>query len=281
MARRENRLNDLDGSQWLYWTDTLYITNFPPDATHPLRQRHGAMKPPELMAEIIRFFTKKGELVLDPFAGVGGTLIGADLTEREALGFELNRCWVQIFEEIKSKYVIVNNKIVPRENAMTEEVRLLRSRMEEGDCLELIKGIGDETVDAVITDPPYGCQHYLSGFKKETNFNMFNPAQEKDFGNAASFEMYFCLMADLGREVWRVLKPGKYFILLIGDRYRNGEYIPLGFRVAETMREVGFRLKGVKIWCNQATRRPLRPYAVYQCFVPNISHQNILILRKE
>ena len=54
-----NKLNDLTGREWLFWTNTVYETSFPPDATHRLRKAHGAMKPPELMAEIIRFFTAK------------------------------------------------------------------------------------------------------------------------------------------------------------------------------------------------------------------------------
>jgi len=70
-------------------------------------------------------------------------------------------------------------------------------------------------------------------------------------------------------------------VMLIGDRYQKGEYLPLGVRVAEVMQRVGFRWKGTRIWWNQATQRPLRPYAVKRCFIPNIQHQNLIILRKE
>src|SRR5687768_7672858 len=91
---RENRLNDLTGAEWLFWTSTIFETFYPPDVTHKVRKQHGAMKPPEVMAEIIKFFSKQGELVLDPFAGVGGTLIGAALCGRRALGFEINPAWV-------------------------------------------------------------------------------------------------------------------------------------------------------------------------------------------
>jgi hypothetical protein len=68
---------------------------------------------------------------------------------------------------------------------------------------------------------------------------------------------------------------------MIGDRFVQGEYLPLGVMVAESLKKVGFVWKGIRIWWNQATQRPLKPYAVKTCFVPNITHQNILIMRKE
>ena len=55
----------------------MWTTAYPWELGHALRKQHGANKPPRLMARLIEFFTKSGELVLDPFAGVGGTLLGA------------------------------------------------------------------------------------------------------------------------------------------------------------------------------------------------------------
>jgi DNA modification methylase len=279
---RENTLNDLTPSQWLFWTDTVYITNYPPDATHALRKAHGAMKPPEVMAEIIRFFSKEGELVLDPLAGVGGTLLGAALCGRAALGFELNPAWVEIYERIRREFVVVGERLVEARRVPEGAfARPIEGEMRPGDCLELIRDLGDETVDAVVTDPPYGCEHGATGFSAETNFRMFNPDDPRDFGNAPDLGTYLALIRRLGEQVYRVLRPGRYFVVMVGDRYRGGEYLPLGFLVAQELRAVGFKLKGVKIWCNKATQRPLKPYAVGSCFVPNITHQNILILRKE
>lgn len=291
-GNRENRLNDLSGAEWLYWTDTLYLTNYPPDATHALRKAHGAMKPPEVMAEIIRFFTKEGELVLDPLAGVGGTLLGAALTNRRALGFELNPAWVALYEQIKREFVVHHGVLVPRGAAQEAGsppgpppaqpgARPIDGEMRQGDCLELIRQVPEASVAAVVTDPPYGCQHGARAFKDETNFHMLNPDEELDFGNAPHLSAYLARMRRLGQEVYRVLQDKRYLVLLVGDRYQQGEYVPLGFLVAEEMRRVGFKFKGLKIWSNQATRRPLKPYAVLSVFVPNISHQNILILRKE
>ena len=276
--KKANLLNELSGSQWLYWTDTLYITGFPPDATFGLRKQHGAMKPPELMAEIISFFTKKDEVVLDPFAGVGGTLIGAALTERRGIGFELNHRWVEIYRQIQREYVVVNGVLQAKAHNRGQPIS---APLHEGDCLTLMADLETDSIDAIITDPPYGCRHRVTGFEKETNFNMFNPDTPLDFANAPDFDSFLQLMERFGREAWRVLKNKRYLIMIIGDRYVQGEFMPLGFLVAEKLRQVGFKLKGIRIWSNKATQRPLKPYAIYTSFVPNITHQNILILRKE
>ncbi|WP_338819371.1 hypothetical protein MTCOM_08070 [Moorella thermoacetica] len=279
-GKLQNRLNDLDGREWLYWTDTLYITAYPPDATHPLRKKHGAMKPPEVMAEIIRFFTKKGELVLDPFAGVGGTLLGAALAGRASLGFELDPRWVDIYRTIQRDFVIAGGVFRRREETVSTGTEI-DGEMRQGDCLELLRQLAGESVAAVITDPPYGINHGARGFPGETNFNMTSPRRSGDLGQAPDLESFLARLQDIGREIHRVLWPGRYLVMLVGDRYQEGEYVPLGFLVAEAMRQVGFKFKGVKIWSNKATRRPLKPYAVKSVFVPNITHQNILILRKE
>ena len=273
-----NLVNDLGGSEWLYWTETLYLTSFPPDPTHRLRKVHGAIKPPELMAEIISFFTKKGELVLDPFAGVGGTLLGASLAGRKGFGFELNPKWVRIYQEIQENFLFKDRGFFPRGEGAGKSIE---APLIQGDCLELIKDIDDDSIDAIITDPPYGCQHRVTGFKDETNFNMFNQREELDFANAPDFDIFLDLIHTFGIEAWRVLKNKRYLVMIIGDRYIKGEYLPLGIMVANTLQKVGFKFKGLRIWSNKATQRPLKPYAVYISFVPNITHQNILILRKE
>src|ERR1700741_3677655 len=85
-----NTLNELSGEEWLYFTKSVWTTAYPSELGHQLRKAHGANKPPRLMARLIEFFTRSGELVLDPFAGVGGTLLGAAIARgpRRGLGLE-------------------------------------------------------------------------------------------------------------------------------------------------------------------------------------------------
>ena len=270
----ENRLNDLSGSQWLYWTNTIYETNFPPDRSHRLRKSHGAMKPPELMAEIVSFFSKTGEMILDPFAGVGGTILGAELAGRSAIGIEINPLWVDTYYQAREIFTgMAHQETVPAPGR-TETGMIL------GDCFEVMKGMPDESMAAIITDPPYGCHHGAKGFKGETNFSMNSP-DPRDIGNSLNYQEYLAKIKIFGMEAFRILKPGRYLIVLIGDRFHRGEFVPLGTLVAQKLQEAGFKWKGIRIWWNKATQRPLKPYAVKTCFIPNITHQNIIILRKE
>ncbi len=97
-----NTLNELPGEEWLYFTKSVWTTAYPSELGHARRRTHGANKPPRLMARLIEFFTTSGELVLDPFAGVGGTLLGAAIARgpRRALGIELDPRWVDVFGEV-------------------------------------------------------------------------------------------------------------------------------------------------------------------------------------
>ncbi len=97
-----NTLNELGGDEWLYFTKSLLTTAYPSELGHALRKAHGANKPPRLMARLIEFFTKGDALVLDPFAGVGGTLLGAAVcrSPRRALGFEIEPRWAEVYDSV-------------------------------------------------------------------------------------------------------------------------------------------------------------------------------------
>lgn len=53
-------------------------------------KRHPCEKPVSLMAEMIRNSTNEGDIVLDPFAGAGSTLIAAKRLNRRYIGFEID-----------------------------------------------------------------------------------------------------------------------------------------------------------------------------------------------
>jgi len=59
---------------------------------------HGCQMPEQLLGRIIRACSNEGELVLDPFAGSGTTLVAAKKLGRRYLGFELSADYVKRVE---------------------------------------------------------------------------------------------------------------------------------------------------------------------------------------
>jgi DNA modification methylase len=261
-----NALNDLTGEEWLFFTRSVIQTAYRHELGHDLRKAHGANKPPQLMRSLIEFFTKGGERVLDPFAGVGGTLIGAALAGRRATGIEINPRWAEVYQ------------------AVCERERIEEQELLVGDALELLEGL-EGPFDMVATDPPYNltlertmCDGKYPNANRRTDYSTFSD-DPKDLSNLPTYEAYLDAMQRVLGECRRLLRPGRYAVLIVRDAYQDGRYIMTHADLARRGEEAGLVLKGETIWYQAGTR--LRPYGYPYAYVPNIAHQHILVLRKE
>jgi site-specific DNA-methyltransferase (adenine-specific) len=68
---------------------------------------HPTQKPLELLKKLITIFTDEGDVVIDPVAGSGSTLVAAEMLNRKAFGFEIDRNFHKLaskwYEEEKQK----------------------------------------------------------------------------------------------------------------------------------------------------------------------------------
>ncbi|HVL53236.1 MAG TPA: DNA methyltransferase [Vitreimonas sp.] len=292
----DNDLNELPGEEWLYFTKSVWSTAYPSELGHSLRKRHGANKPPRLMARLIEFFTRSGELVLDPFAGVGGTLLGAAISRgpRRALGIELSPAWAAVYEEVLREALAERDGLGPLLTDLgSSDPGGQRSfdpaglELRVGDAVRLLPAIEAGSIDFVATDPPYNVQlpRTMAGgplaerhANRRTDYAMVtdDPA---DLANAASYADFLDRMAVVLEELHRVLREGRYATLVVRDAYQGGRYLFTGADLAARATDAGFVVKGDLIWYQAGTR--LRPYGYPKAFVPNIAHQHILVLRKE
>lgn len=289
----KNTLNDMSGDRFLYFTKSVLTTSYPSVYGHALRKKHGANKPPQLMAALIEFFTKTGMTVLDPFAGVGGTLIGASIAtpgSRKCIGIEINQAWTEIYARV-----------------LKESPDLLPQSMIQGDCLEVMDRMlakesvfaidgqevqidGEEAAfDFIVMDPPYNIhlEQTMSGkngkryadkhANRRSDYNMRSD-DARDMANLSSYDDYLDAMVEVFERCFRLLRPQRYMAIIVRNAYQNSEYMFTHVDLARRASSVGFVSKGEIIWYQAGTR--LRPYGYPSSYVPNITHQNIVILQR-
>jgi DNA modification methylase len=291
-----NELNELSGEEWLYFTKSVLTTAYPSELGHAARKAHGANKPPRLMARLIEFFSRSGELVLDPFAGVGGTLLGAAIARgpRRALGIELDPRWAAVFDDVVRNLSAERDglgpyiaELGPSDPGPARGFDPSGLELRVGDALEILPTLEPDSVDLVATDPPYNIQLPLTmaggslaatHANRRTDYAMISDAPA-DLANAVDYPTFLDRMGQVFAELARVLRPGRYAVVIVRDAYQAGRYQFVGADLAGRAATVGLVPKGDLIWHQAGTR--LRPYGYPRVFVPNIAHQHILVLRRE
>ena len=256
-----NKLNNLTGAEWQYATKTVISKIYPSNLQHKLRSQHGGQKPPELCEDLIKIFSKEGQKVLDPLAGVGGTLLGAALCNREAIGIELNEKWINIYKEVCKLEGLKEFEII------------------NGDANEKLKEIPKESIDFVLTDVPYWIMDQLtktrsSAAERKSKLSKFNDK------NLQSKEDWLKEMKSIFSNVYPTLKKNGYMAVFIGDMYRGKEYHFLSADLAKAISEIdGFVMKSDIIWHDDS--KMLHIYGYPFAYIPSLIHQHILIFRKE
>ncbi|MCD6553949.1 MAG: DNA adenine methylase [Anaerolineae bacterium] len=84
--------------------------------------------------------------------------------------------------------------------------------------------VKDETVDAIISSPPYfGALDYARDNRLRLWFLGCEDWKELDASLTANSKVYLSQMAICLEEMYRVLKPGGYCVLVLGDVERDGK----------------------------------------------------------
>jgi 16S rRNA G966 N2-methylase RsmD len=275
---RKNKLNDLPGGQWTFFLNSVINTRFPTNGVeayaHDIRKIHPSPKPPQLMRDIIEFFTKENEIVIDYFMGVGGTLLGASLCNRNAIGIDLNQKYIDAYKEA--------NKAL----GLKEQVTLL------GDSIQILKA--EKEIDAllkknkaslILIDPPYGdmlAREKTGDAIKKNQGSSPTPFTDlmTDLGNM-EIDEFFPIFKESIKDSMKFLKSRGHIVVFMKD-LQPTKTSPnlLHSRVIEDLTKIeGLRYLGMKIWADQGVN--LYPYGYPFAFVSNQIHQYIMIFRMD
>lgn len=212
--------------------------------------------PPQVANDLIRRYTKEGELVLDPFMGGGTTAIESWLLGRRSIGLDIS----------PHAFSITRKRIAEMaEKAPEGKLNpLLKPVVYKGDARDL-SFLQNEAVDLVCTQPPY-----LNALKY-TEYNPNDLSHIKD-------EKKFCQeFRKVAKELFRVLKKGRICTVQIGDVRRDGKFIPLGFLILKELLLAGFKTKDIVVKLQFADRS----VAFYKDLKKlRIAHEYIFITEK-
>ena len=274
----KNKLNNLTGKEWVKFTKSWEIIN-------PRRRKedsilHPAKYPEELVESFISFFTKKGQIVFDPFLGTGSTLVAAKKIGRYGLGIELVEKYAKIAskrvgEEYNKTQFIINGDASQITGNLSKKINTI-----------LIKN-GFDAIDFIITSPPYWdmlkkSRGNIKSAKKihvEKGNDSYYSDRDEDLGNISDYESYMSKLLDIFSQCYTLLKKGGYLVIVIQNiRVPKGHMVPLAWDLAIRLSKK-YILKQEKLWLQN--NKPLNCWGYPSSYVSNVHHHYCLIFQKQ
>ena len=186
---------------------------------------------PQIPRQLLLRYTKKNDWVLDAFLGSGTTLIECRRMGRNGIGIELNP------EVARKARELINRESNPY-GARTEIIRGDSKTIKIGKALERL---GVRQVQLLVMHPPY---HDIITFSES----------EKDLSTAESAGKFLKMFGEVLDNVTPALERGRYFALVIGDKYEKGEWVPLGFECMSEVLKRDYTLKSIIVKNFEETR---------------------------
>ncbi len=263
---KRGKINDMDMNRWREYediiTDSLWIIK--------KRDRSGAHNAdywgnfiPQIPYQMINRYTKKNEWVLDTFAGSGTTLIECRRNGRNGIGIDISPNAVETSEK----------NIENEENRFNVKTRVIKGNSIKIDYKRIMEENGIEKFQLAILHPPYWD---IIKFSDDT----------EDLSNMPSTKEFLKSMRILGEKVYDVLEDGRMAVLVIGDKYSGGEWIPLGFLTMNELMASGFNLKSIVVKNYDLTRGKSNQEELwrYRALMGNFyvfKHEYIFIMEKK
>ena len=267
----KNKLNDLDSKTWLKFQKSWFIHNPPPrrqgDLVHP------AKFPETMVQEFIEFFTKRGDTILDPMAGIGSSLVAALRAGRHSYGIELN-----------PKYAAIARQIIAHERrSLGSSIENMKSEIITGDA-SLAGTYHLTTMDYMITSPPYWDMLHAKGSATQmkrrlaSELDVVYSDDPNDLGNLHDYEEFLARLIAIYAGLKPLLRDKAYLTIIVKNIKKGGRIYPLAWDLGRELGKV-YTLKDEKIWCQD--NQSLAPYGLGSAWVSNTFHHYCLQFRNE
>ncbi|MHB8997525.1 MAG: TRM11 family SAM-dependent methyltransferase [Armatimonadota bacterium] len=237
-----------------------------------LKSLHPATFSERDIERLIRFFTKEGERVLDPFLGSGSTLLAANACGRHGLGIELIEQWAEIARQRLAEAAPIVG------GASSPDLSII-----QGDAREQLATLEPDSLDFIVTSPPYWSILEKKGMKVQAERQSRDlptkySDQAADLGNITSYDDFLDELAHVFAGCQRVLKPKRYLAVIVSDFRHGSQFVLFHADLAKRIEQIGLPLRGITILLQD--NKNLYPFGVPNAFVSNVHHQYILIHQK-
>jgi DNA modification methylase len=224
---KTGKINDINLTRWKEYddliTDSLWILERRDTSGAHLGWYWGNFIP-QIPRQLMQRYTKKGDWVLDLFLGSGTTLIECRRQGRNGIGIELSSEVAQkaqkLIEEEGNPHSVKTDVVVGDSSKVNLEM--------------VLETQGIKKVQMLIMHPPY---HDIIKFSDD----------DRDLSNARSTEAFLEMLGQVVDNATPFLEKGRYFGLIIGDKYSNGEWVPLGFHCMNEVLKKGYSLKSIVV----------------------------------
>ena len=213
------KFNDIDLKNWKesdVWTDSLWIINERDKSGKHSNFYHGNFIP-QIPNQLIKRYSKKGDLIFDPFTGSGTTAYECETLQRDFIG-------VEIQEKLANQ---IQNNLDQNDDGIS---KIFCGDSSKTETINRIKNYCDKKAQLAILHPPYADIVKFSDL-------------EGDLSNKASLKDFLDGFSAVVKNTLDILKEQGYMALVIGDKYSKGEWIPLGFYCMQEIQKLGLTLK--------------------------------------
>ncbi len=265
----DKRANELNGKEWLQ--NSISVWDDIRKSAEERRLGHPAMFPAELARRLIECFTNDSQdTILDPFAGVGSTLIAAKELNKDAIGVELS----QEFADIAMTRIGNTESQLMLFDKVASKVD-----MHVVDSRTLCQYIAKDSVDMVVTSPPYWdilIEKRPLYPKENANYG----DTEHDLGKVRDYDEFLSELKAVFEQVYQVMKPDTYCCIVVMDIRKGSRLYPLHMDISMFMEDIGYQLDDLIIWNRAQDYNYLYTLGYPSKFRINRIHEFILIFHK-
>jgi DNA modification methylase len=236
-----NRISCITAKEWVKGMVTIkpfYYTG------RDIRNKnvHPAVFPLSLPSHFIKLLTHEGELVLDPFVGIGTTLLAAQDLNRNAVGFDLKEEYIEITKKRLSQ---------SRLDSQTQHLGIV------DDAHNIPKYLEENTVSLSITSPPYAnmlnrprqnksIRGDLRGNDQYLKVQQYSD-DPRDLGTM-NHEEYSKTLEEIYSGILPLMKPKSHCIININDVWWKNKRFLTHIYVIEALEKAGFEFRNTFIW---------------------------------